>query len=190
MFQFYKDVPLLSSLSGNINREIIHQVRERKIDQISGLIVLNADIYNKLSCYLLCVTLLRWGDMRNLHLKSILQSKKIRIVQGKTKNFVSFPFEVLNDRLFDILYNLGNYVNYLNYNQTASYIQRFVRQHLNAENLDFNHKTHIFRHLYASYQKNQGQLVYLISKRLGHNNDNTVRSYIHNICFNHYHFII
>lgn len=122
---------------------------------------------------------LRYGDLYRLNLRVLLNSETLTIIQQKTKNPLFFEKNIFYDYLKDRYISPSTPFSLCKYDSLRDAIQRASR--LAGVRLPGNAKdgTHIFRHLEASFQKQEGASLSEIRHMLGHTSQVAVAHYVH-----------
>jgi len=113
-----------------------------------------------------------------------LLNDELVIQQSKTKRFVKVNLSLIPlDIRKQILY-LSKFYEVFNYGYLTTFINNFNRYNLNAFNLSFANKSHIFRHLEASWLTCLKTDKTFIKNKLGHLDFSAQNCYIHKELFN------
>lgn len=170
---------ILSALSIQINIELQHYKVFSMMCPITMHIVNNLSYWNKLEGFILAKSLLRFSDIQNQDWLHIIQSGYLRIEQNKTKKILLREFKLFNPELKNnLLVFLREPLN-ANYNVLSAELEKIVRKDLSHLDLPFKHKTHIFRHLFASWSNDQGVPIETIAESLGNTSDTVKNCYVH-----------
>jgi len=157
------------------------------IDPISLSIINSAYPLCRLAMCLQVIYSLRLSEIHHVDLNCLLFGKSQTIIQPKTKAFKFLPSIDLSSfiRQTDIHDNIS-----ILPMSHSSYIERFknivplfVQQIL----IDEHDRSHVFRHLQASFMKSQNIPLDIISAKLGHSDSQSVRAYLHNDLINYFH---
>jgi hypothetical protein len=176
---FYYHINLLSELSALINSEISLSYYNSHFHPLSIQIIRRSSIYSKFTLYLLNLTLLRFSDCLHFNLLSAVNCGSFYCVQKKTKRLIKRPFPIFNEELKSfLLYNYDK-LYYPGYEMLRSELKRILLSLHFSDHFDFNSRTHLFRHLNASfmYENNFPQVE--IKEALGHSDLTSTDFYIH-----------
>lgn len=170
---------ILSNISQLINIELQQYSIFDLMPPISIHIVNQTSYWNKLGCFLLAKSLLRFSDAATVNWYDVVASGFFIIKQSKTKKTVLSKFDIYNQTLKKQILTYSKSGLKLNYNSIATEINLIVRRNLSHNNFDFKHKTHIFRHLYASWNAEKGLSKSVTAEALGNSPDTVTQCYIH-----------
>lgn len=175
----FQEKKILSIISVLINQELSDIFKLKKIPPITFSICRSISYWNKIPCFLLAKSLLRFSDFEKSDWHDIISSGFIRLTQDKTKKIVMHTFNIYNSQLkLKLLSFLAVKPNW-NYNKLAAEIEIIVRKDFSHLQFDFKHKTHIFRHLFASWMSDMGYSSEIISESLGNSPAAVKSHYIH-----------
>jgi len=160
---------------------LVHEAAEAGfVDPLSLLIVERVDRFNRSAVCLLALTCLRYSDLYNLDISAYLSGQDVSLKQNKTGSIIKLP--ALPKGLLSQSRRIHVPVHPLNqsYSSVRHSLGKAVPLFL-ARSLEENaHKTHIFRHLRASYLISKSHTHREISVILGHHGNTAVNSYVHN----------
>jgi hypothetical protein len=165
------------SLEINVFAQIMHANFE--LDPISLNIILSSDVYLKPFIFVLAVTRLRFKDAKHLFKSSAFLQSSVVIQQSKTKHFTLVDLSPIPYHLRFSLFQLNHYAEISDYHKIYSFLRFYKRNYLKTLTLDFNSNAHIFRHLHASFLHFLKKGKNIIKNDLGHLDNISQSSYIH-----------
>jgi integrase len=169
----YRDLLSITAKSGL--RDFIFD----SIDPLSREILNNVNILCLFPAYLLSYFCLRFSELNFVSLRLLLSGETIKVYQPKTGQY-----KVISNNPF---YSYLNYdvidpttpVMVVSYTQVKDSVHKAAA--LSGVQIpgEAQDATHIFRHLRASYAKQNGQSLKEIRKLLGHSGREAIKHYIH-----------
>jgi hypothetical protein len=174
---------ILTSLAIDINIFCQSDNRASLLNPIAIDIISKAHMSLKPALFVMAISLLRFSDAKMLLKKFPLLPPHVLFKQGKTKHFVSLDFSNIPTFLLHNIFIASKKIDIFNYANLSTYLSTYSRFHLKSFNLSFNSKTHIFRHLQASFLNTQKCNSDFIKKKLGHFDNHAIKSYIHKELF-------
>lgn len=162
-----------------INYELHLRANHQLNHPLSRLIVSKTHSRYKLHTFILMWSGLRWKDCLELHIGEAVTNKFINIIQNKTLRKVRKNVIIYNKELEELLQSYSSLPDDVSYDEIRNSIKRVCRKYLHNYKMDFNHDTHIFRHLDASFLHSIGRSKSHIAFYLGHMDESIVDIYIH-----------
>jgi hypothetical protein len=142
-------------------------------------IYLGCQVMSRPLIFLSIRTLLRYSDLIALSIKSLTKPSEFFVIQNKTKRPVLIKFKVFSQQLTECLNELSDIPITCTYSQLCRDIQKNKKKVLPGLLYGVKDGTHLFRHIEASFQKYKGVEDKIISKSLGHVDNESLNSYIH-----------
>ena len=152
---------------------------------VSSFILSNMPLSTYIPALLQCWTCCRFNELNQISIDHLRFGSPITIKSSKSSHTrVVPPFPFL--RKYPLI-GISPYTRILvtcydSYREAILKTESKIGLHHGLNILD---RTHIFRHLEASYMFEQGQPIGTISDHLGHLHDKTTRLYIHKNLFSH-----
>jgi hypothetical protein len=154
-------------------------MREDFFDPITVAILNNITNLSFIPCLLLASFYLRFSELDQIIITRLINDTSLNIYQSKTRTF-----KYVENVFFPLLNNVVSFkpdtpLRIVSYGYLVQEIAR-VRKILGVEFNDVcNDETHIFRHLFATWQTLLESSASEISSALGHRNPATLEEYIH-----------
>lgn len=174
---------LHSDLAQLINIELSDKHYARSFHPLALHLVRISSVYNKFALFILCITNLRWSDASRINFSIAVKNKFFNIIQNKTSGIVSVPLSLRVPELIDFIHFNDSIIEFSSYNSVSSEIKRLLRSISLPLSLNFNSRTHIFRHLNASFYASIGYDSDFIMNKLGHFSVSSQVQYIHRELF-------
>jgi len=154
-------------------------LRNGKIDTLTYNIVVRVPRLQRLETCLLAATACRYSELQLIEIERLTEGQAFMIIQPKTKSprILSGIEEMATIDWAGV--NLSCRYPLTNYDMSRRAISRVVPGELRQALLNENDKTHIFRHLRATWMKMLGFDIGEIANYLGHTNIDSTRQYIH-----------
>lgn len=158
---------------------VIEASHNQFIDPLSPLIINRLNYLAIVPCSLLSLFSCRWSELDQFDLMSLRTKKRLGLQQPKTnkKRWVD------NSYLYSHLSNIDEPDKLPLVACTYDFVRIQIKKVKIGFNVCFEKKvqdeTHIFRHLTASYMAHLGCNLSDISKRLGHQKEESTLGYIH-----------
>lgn len=171
-------------LSKLINLFLIQRDLGTIINPISADIILKADPFNKPGLLVLAISLLRFKDASNFLFCKKEIDDNVLIFQGKTQRYVSVDFSSVPKEIRKLIVRVNKNYEVLNYGRLSNNIRNYLDLYYPNLDYSFSSRCHIFRHLEASFRKSQKVSEILISKSLGHVDNRSQKSYLHDELIN------
>lgn len=160
-----------------------HSVESGDLDPISYNILLKTPRLSRLEAIIQAWTCCRYSEIDYVDLNAMISGKRLCVYQPKNKGnrYVDpFPFfDIIPNHYLDVNYR----VRYISYDSYQRSIARCVPEHVGSVLSACNDKTHIFRHLRASYFYSIGFNISDISTFFGHKSRDATIRYIHDDLF-------
>lgn len=162
-----------------LDQTINHLARSGVVDPLSYLVLSTVPPSAYVPCALLAWSKCRWNELVTIDLPGVIAGQPIRIEASKGSRPRTLPGWPLTlapcwarvDPSAPLLI-----ISYDAVCQRLAQARRRAGIELPAQAKD---KTHIFRHLYASWLHAQGESLHVIAARLGHRSESSTRHYIH-----------
>lgn len=174
-------VQILSDLKYLINIELTDSHYFDNYHPLALQIVRAGTIYYSYTLFLLMKTLLRYSDVIKFDVKKAIKNECFFITQKKTGNPVRNSFIIKNDLLKEFLLFNEEKLFLNSYDGLRRWIERYMSNNYSGHKLEFSNKTHLFRHLGASFFYTKKIPIERIKSLLGHYNIESTRYYIHTI---------
>jgi len=154
-------------------------LRNGKIDTLTYNIVERVPRLQRFETCLLAATACRYSELQLIEIERLTEGKAFMIIQPKTRSarILSGIEEMTKVDWTGV--NLSCRYPLTNYDMSRRAISKVVPGELRQALLNENDKTHIFRHLRATWMRMQGFEITEIKNYLGHTNIDSTRQYIH-----------
>jgi hypothetical protein len=176
-----KLVSTMSDLKYLINIELTHNHYFENYHPLALRLVKESTIHYAYSLFLLMKTLLRYSDMIQFDVIKAIDEQCFFIIQNKTGNPVRNSFKIFNDDLATFIKFNEDDLLLNSYDSLRLWIKKYMRSNYTGHKLEFSNKTHLFRHLAATFFHDKGCSKEYIKNLLGHFDVNSQRYYIHTI---------
>jgi len=149
------------------------------IDPVSSLICMRVRGALKLPVSLLALTMVRYSELKFIDIRALLSGFPFKVYQPKTREYrevwgqgpVIDGWELLPYENVDV----GRF----GYDAVCSCLSKAIPEEVSLRIWNRSDKTHIFRHLGASWAALNGWGNEIISAKLGHANPASNESYLH-----------
>ena len=179
-------IPLgkINELAFLINQHCINKTFAPSINPRANDIILRSDIYTKPALLIMAVSMLRYADASNLMMVCPMLPSTQNIFQTKTKRYTLISFEIIPKEIRQQIFIINKSFEVFNYVRISNSIRNYLDSNLSDYHFSFNNKTHIFRHLQATFDYGNRIPKEIICKKLGHIDNDAQKSYIHSELFN------
>lgn len=174
-----QDIAQYRQLCGYLRMYYYFYRSQLDFPDITNIIVNNIPTLCFVPVFFLSYTNCRVGELSQITLQGIKEHEPFTIKSSKSKHERIVPAlniyepEILNGIPDDTL------LMPISYDHLKNAINRVKNQlHIETPSGTLN-ATHIFRHLFATFENNRGTEIKLISHALGHLNNDTTQKYIH-----------
>lgn len=169
----------LAVISTAINIELQEDLYYENYPDFLINIVKHIPFRSKLTSYLMMTTLLRYSDIKKINLKHLMVEKSQLIIQTKTSKSIRISCCPTTPLLISRLLNFQHLKDTLSYSAFIGDIKQQISNSVILRSQTFKRKSHIFRHVEASFLYQRGYTIEYIARLLGDEPSTVLNSYIH-----------
>lgn len=174
---------MLLRLGGAALRVVLRHANQGKIDPVTAHLVLAIGRMETGEASLLAWGAFRYKELDQIDVRSWAGGQNINIRQTKTDQPRGVTGISTDDRLEFSDVEVTESMRIVNYDSLHYAIANSMPIRLREVLSGCQNKTHVFRHLRASWMLQQGSKLYQIQKFFGHKNSESTEQYIHEALF-------